>query len=101
MYWRLLERLPASKLHLTKHDDDLQDAFKSAFPEYFSESLDALRHVDEDAMKSAKGKERWRAFIKPWEKLEDYNFGTLFRLHADDELTEANSTIGAWSRRIG
>ena len=112
IYWRLLEKIAGSKLKLTKsvtalpacaepdrHDAELLAAFRTDFPEYFEADYAALRKIDEDRMKSAEGKTRWRKFIAPFEKvIEDYNFGTLMRLDVAGEYTEANTIFGSLGR---
>lgn len=62
-YWNLLEMKPGKDLKLTKYDDEIHTHFKLAFPE-----IDVAVKIDEDAMKSKEGKERWRDFMKPYEK---------------------------------
>lgn len=112
IYWKLLEKIPGTKLKLTKcapltlltadsrrHDADLLAAFKTDFPEYFEAPYASLRKVDEDRMKSAEGKARWRKFIQPFEKsIEDYNFGTLMRVDVAGEYSEVNTIFGAVDR---
>jgi hypothetical protein len=44
-------------------DDEIHERFLELFPEYKFE--EALRVLDEDKMKSAGGKEKWRSFIMP------------------------------------
>ncbi|EUC43513.1 hypothetical protein COCMIDRAFT_38574 [Bipolaris oryzae ATCC 44560] len=74
-YWKILEKVPGSKLRLTKIDDEIYEHLKKDFPEF-----DASATLNEDEMKSKEGKERWRKFITEYEhKVEDYNFGTMLR----------------------
>ncbi|KAK0860271.1 ATP-dependent permease [Friedmanniomyces endolithicus] len=74
-YWAILEKMPGSKLRLTKYDDEILEHFKSEFPDF-----DLRATINEDDMKSKEGKERWRNFINAYEnKVEDYNFGTMLR----------------------
>ncbi|KEQ98440.1 hypothetical protein AUEXF2481DRAFT_26817 [Aureobasidium subglaciale EXF-2481] len=74
-YWSILEKVPGSKLRLTKIDDEIYEHFKKEFPDY-----DAKATINEDEMKSKAGKDRWRNFINQYEnKVDDYNFGTLLR----------------------
>jgi hypothetical protein len=44
-------------------DDEIHARFLELFPEYKFD--DALRVLDEDKMKTAAGKEKWRSFIMP------------------------------------
>jgi hypothetical protein len=44
----------------------MYEDFLESFPEYASPEWDGL--VDEDEMKSPKGKERWREFMMRYEK---------------------------------
>lgn len=41
-------------------------------------------------MKSPKAKERWRGFIKQFDKLNDFDFGTLIRIDASKEFSPDN-----------
>ncbi|POS83604.1 Duf757 domain-containing protein [Erysiphe pulchra] len=74
-YWGLLENVPGSRLKLTKFDDEIYEHLKRDFPEF-----DPKATIDEDKMKSKRGKERWRKFMMAYEKkVDDYNFGTILR----------------------
>jgi hypothetical protein len=74
-YWKILEKVPGSKLRLTKIDDEIYEHLKKDFPDF-----DASATLIEDEMKSKKSKEQWRKFIGEYEnKVEDYNFGTMLR----------------------
>jgi hypothetical protein len=89
-YWSILQKVPGSKLRLTKCDDEIYEHFKKEFPEF-----DAEATLDEDEMKSKEGKERWRTFINAYEKkIEDFNFGTVIRTNPKFEYGE-NETIFA------
>ncbi|EGP87113.1 unnamed protein product [Zymoseptoria tritici ST99CH_3D1] len=80
-YWSILEKLPGSKLRLTKMDDDILEHFNSEFPDF-----DLKATINEDDMKSKAGKEKWRNFINQYEnKVEDYNFGTMLRANTAEE----------------
>ncbi|KAF1841883.1 DUF757-domain-containing protein [Cucurbitaria berberidis CBS 394.84] len=86
-YWNILEKVPGSKLRLTKFDDEIYEHLKKDFPEF-----DAKATVNEDEMKSKDGKERWRKFIAEYEnKVEDYNFGTMLRASPDIEYSETGT----------
>ena len=89
-YFSILEKLPGSKLRLTRYDDDIHEHFKREFPD-----LDVAGPLDEDEMKSKDGKEKWRKFIQEYEKkVEDYNFGTMLRRSAKEEYTEEGTMFG-------
>lgn len=47
-------------------DNEIYDDFIKSFPEYANEDWDGV--VDEDEMKSADGKRRWREFMMRYEK---------------------------------
>ncbi|EGW33801.1 uncharacterized protein SPAPADRAFT_59156 [Spathaspora passalidarum NRRL Y-27907] len=85
-YWSLLEKIPGSKLKLTKFDDDIFTCLLEAFPE-FKEPANVAQISEED-MKSAAGKTKWREFCEQFKDIEDYNFGTLLRLKASEEYTQ-------------
>lgn len=89
-YWGLLKARQPRELTLTKLDDDIYEDFKNTFPEYKDTSK--LQVLDEDEMKSASGKERWREFMMRYEKsVTDYNFGTILRRDCQGEYTNENT----------
>ncbi|KAH7406011.1 putative polysaccharide biosynthesis protein [Phaeosphaeria sp. MPI-PUGE-AT-0046c] len=89
-YWKILEKVPGSKLRLTKLDDEIYEHFKKDFPDF-----DPKATIDEDKMKSKEGKEQWRNFINAYEKrIDDYNYGTVIRTNPKFEYGE-NETIFA------
>lgn len=88
-YWNLIEAIPPSKLKLTKFDSDILEKFFEAFPEY--NSREKLAILDEDELKTKEAKERWREYIKNFENVEDFNFGTLIRKDASKEYSEENT----------
>ncbi|KAK0712841.1 polysaccharide biosynthesis-domain-containing protein [Lasiosphaeria miniovina] len=76
-YWTILERVRGSTLRLTKMDDEIYEHLKKDFPEF-----DPAATIDEDEMKSEKGKVRWRDFMMAYEKkVDSYNFGTMLRIN--------------------
>ncbi|CAK3894166.1 hypothetical protein BAUCODRAFT_124300 [Lecanosticta acicola] len=83
-YWAILEKLPGSKLRLTKMDDEILEHFNKDFPDF-----DLKATINEEEMKSKEGKERWRNFINQYEKkIEDFNFGTMLRANPAWEYGE-------------
>jgi len=83
-YWAILEKIPGSRLRLTKMDDEILEHFNKEFPEF-----DLKATINEDDMKSKAGKERWRNFINAYDKkIEDYNFGTMLRANPAWEYGE-------------
>lgn len=94
-YWTLLSAFPGSKLRLTKLDDAIYAHFRREFPD-----LDVKGPLDEDAMKSKDGKEKWRKFIQEYENtVEDYNFGCMVRSRSDGEYGERSTIFGGFSAR--
>jgi len=84
VYWGILEKMPGSKLRLTRIDDEILEHFKKEFPEF-----DPSQEIDEDKMKSKQGKEKWRNFVSQYEKtVDDYNFGTMLRKSPKTEYGE-------------
>jgi len=89
-YWSLLEKVPGSKLRLTKMDDEISKHFREEFP-----GFDPTETVDEGQMKSKEGKERWRNFMNQYDgKIHDFNFGTMLRSNPKYEYDQ-NTTIFA------
>ena len=91
-YWSILEKMPGSKLRLTRMDDEILAHLRADFPDF-----DPAATIDEDAMKSPVGKERWREFVRVYEKgekkVEDYNFGTMLRKSAKTEYGEKETML--------
>lgn len=85
-YWGLLEKIPGSKLKLTKHDDLIFEQFLEAFPEFKDPAK--VANIDENEMKSVAGKAKWREFCEKFNEIEDYNFGTLLRTKANEFYTQ-------------
>lgn len=84
VYWGILEKMPGSKLRLTRIDDEILEHFKQEFPEF-----DPSEEIDEDKMKSKEGKEKWRNFVNQYEKkVDDFNFGTMLRKSPKTEYGE-------------
>lgn len=80
-----------------RYDDDIFKDFSEKFPELVSPPYDGLIKLNEDMMKSADGKKRWREFIEAYkDKVADYNFGSLIRTNAKDEYAETNTIFGEW-----
>ena len=89
-YWAILEKVKGSTLRLTKMDNDIYEHLKTDFPEF-----DATKTIDEDEMKSKKGKERWRKFMMAYEKkIDDYNFGTMMRANPKWEYGKDETIFG-------
>jgi len=89
-YWAILEKVPGSKLRLTKIDDEIYEHLQKDFPEF-----DPAAKIDEDEMKSKSGKERWRKFLMAYEKkVDDYNFGTMLRADCKEEYSEESTIFG-------
>lgn len=86
-YWAILEKMRGSSLRLTKMDDEILSHFKETFPDF-----DPAATIDEDSMKSKDGKERWRNFMKTYEKtIDDFNFGTMLRNNPKAEYSEKDT----------
>ncbi|ODQ63652.1 UPF0368 protein C3E7.07c [Nadsonia fulvescens var. elongata DSM 6958] len=89
-YWGLLEKIEGSKLRLTKYDNEIYEHLLKDFPEFSDPSFATT--INEDEMKSVKGKDRWRKFMNVYEEqVDDYNFGTLLRVNSNGEYDEANT----------
>jgi hypothetical protein len=88
-YWSILEKVKGSQLRLTKQDDDIYNSFMEAFPDF-----DPATPLIEDEMKSKAGKEKWRNWMMQWDKIEDFNFGTMIRTRADAEYDQDTTIFG-------
>lgn len=95
-YWSILEKMPGSRLRLTKLDDEIHEHFLKTFPDF-----DPNGTINEDEMKSKAGKEQWREFINTYEKkVEDFNFGAMLRASAKAEYDEQSTIFGASLRKL-
>ena len=91
-YWAILEKTRGSKLRLTRMDDEIYEHFKKDFPDF-----DPRETINEDVMKSKRGKERWRNFMMAYEKkVEDYNYGTMLRANPKFEYGEKETIFGGY-----
>lgn len=90
VYWKLLGAIPGTKLKLTQYDDEIVEEFFASFPEYKDPAK--LKVINEEELKSAAGKSKWRDYLKKFEdKVEDYNFGTLIRTDSSKEYDQDNT----------
>ena len=95
-YWSILERMPGSKLRLTKMDDEIYEHFNKEFPDF-----DLKATIDEDEMKSKQGKEKWRNFMNQYEKkVDDFNFGTMLRANPTFEYGEKETIFGMSRKHV-
>lgn len=88
-YWSLISKVKASSLRLTNYDNEIFDTLLTDFPELSNK--EAVAEINEDAMKSKQGKERWRNFCEKFKEIDDYNFGTLLRTKCSGEYSEQNT----------
>lgn len=88
-YWAILEKVKGSQLRLTKQDNEIYESFMEAFPDF-----DPAGTLVEDEMKSKAGKEKWRTWMMKWDKIEDFNFGTMIRTRADAEYDQETTIFG-------
>lgn len=70
---------------MTPYDNEIYTAFRQDFPHL------NVAHIDENEIKSADGKTKWRAFIEKFNKLPDFSYGTLLRADANKEFGPDNS----------
>ncbi|KAI9931050.1 hypothetical protein ASPWEDRAFT_167000 [Aspergillus wentii DTO 134E9] len=89
-YWAILEKVPGSKLRLTKMDDQIYEHFMKEFPDF-----DPAATINEDSMKSKAGKEKWRNWMNQYEKtVADFNFGTIIRSNPKFEYDQDTTIFG-------
>ncbi|KAF8731529.1 hypothetical protein AX14_004729 [Amanita brunnescens Koide BX004] len=91
--------VPPKELKLTQHDDEIFAHTMEKFPELAEPPHEKLTKLDEEWLKSADGKKKWRDFILQYEnKIKDYNFGSLIRTDAREEYGESNTIFGVCTR---
>jgi hypothetical protein len=71
---------------LTPYDDIIYKQFREDFPDM---KVDVIN--EERDLKSENAKFKWRKFIEKFDKLDDFNFGTLLRTNASEEFGPDNS----------
>lgn len=87
-YFKLISAMDASRLRLTKYDDDIYRQFKCYFKAL---KVDVIRVED---FKSEDAKLKWRPFCNMYEgKVEDFNFGTLLRIDCNKGYDEENTIL--------
>merc|ERR1719414_585537 len=88
VYFNILCSVDPKVLKLTKHDDEIHAAFKTAFPDMKVDKLS-----EKDDLKSPEMKEKWRKFCNEFKHVEDFSFGCLLRLVSAGEYSEENSAL--------
>lgn len=87
-YFKLISAMDASRLRLTKFDDDIYRQFKRYFKMV---KVDVIKVED---FKSEEAKVKWRPFCNMYEgKIEDFNFGTLLRIDCKKGYDEDNTIL--------
>lgn len=86
-HFNLLISLNPKYLKLTPYDDQIYKIFREDFPNL---KVDVL---DENDLKSAASKIKWRNFIEKFNKIEDYSFGTLIRIDSSKDFSPENSIL--------
>ena len=71
--------------------------FLETFPEFGEDNKDSVRKIDEEAMKSAKGKEAWRQFAAKYEGRGERE--PLCRSYSQaDQLNDQTPSVGLQPR---
>lgn len=65
-----------------RFDDEMYSDFLETFPEFAEDKKDSVRKIDEEAMKSAKGKEAWRQFAAKYEGRGQSGLGVVAIIRA-------------------
>lgn len=87
-YFKLISARDASRLRLTKYDDDIYRQFKRYFKML---KVDVIKVED---LKSEEAKVKWRPFCNMYEgKIDDYNFATLLRIDCSKGYEETNTIL--------
>lgn len=74
-------------MKLTPFDDQIYQSFREDFPDF------NVQKVEEIDIKAPEAKEKWRAFINKFDKLEDFSYGTLMRSDASLDFGPHNSVL--------
>jgi len=88
IYFNLLRSVDPKLLRLCPVNDDIYMEFRKEFGDL------AVDKIDETAMKSKEGKEKWRAFCNKFEgQVADWNMATLLRMDSKKDISEENTII--------
>lgn len=85
LHFNLLCSVDPRALKLTPFDEVIYKTFREDFPDL------KIDQLDEEELKSASSKTKWRSFIEKFDKLEDFSFGTLIRADASKDFSPENS----------
>lgn len=86
-YFQLICSADPKLLKLTPYDDQIYQIFREDFPNF------NVGKVTETDMKSPAAKQKWRAFIEKFNKMDDYSYGTLMRADASQDFGPHNSIL--------
>ncbi|KXJ71560.1 hypothetical protein RP20_CCG020282 [Aedes albopictus] len=87
VHFNLLCSVDPRQLHLTPYDNEIYEEFRKQFPDM------NVAVVDENELKSADGKAKWRTYMEKFNRLEDYSYGTLLRASAGEEFHPENAIL--------
>ncbi|ODM98768.1 Protein PBDC1 [Orchesella cincta] len=87
IHFNLLCSADPKLLKLGEEDDRIYSKFREQFPNF------QVDIVDVDSLKSKEAKEKWRKFCEELKDVEDFSFGTLLRLKAQEEYSEENTIL--------
>ncbi|EDW79235.1 uncharacterized protein Dwil_GK13050 [Drosophila willistoni] len=85
VHFNLITSVPPSQLRLTPYDDQIYATFRQDFPQL------QVAKLDDNQLKSATEKLKWRQFAEKFNKMEDYSYGSLMRADASKEFSADNS----------
>lgn len=74
-------------LKLTPYDNQIYQIFREDFPNF------NVGKVHDGDIKGPAAKQKWRAFIEKFNKLDDFSYGTLMRADASQDFGEHNSIL--------
>ncbi|XP_055629046.1 protein PBDC1 [Toxorhynchites rutilus septentrionalis] len=87
IHFNLLCSVDPRMLHLTPYDNEIYEEFRKQFPD-----MDVAM-VNENELKSADGKAKWRSYMEKFNRLENYSYGTLIRANAAEEFQPENAIL--------
>ncbi|XP_055610042.1 protein PBDC1 [Uranotaenia lowii] len=87
VHFNLLCSVDPRQLRLTPYDDEIYEEFRRQFPTM------NVASINENELKSSEEKERWRAYMEKFNRLEDYSYGTLMRAKATEEFRPDNAIL--------
>nr|CAB3264679.1 protein PBDC1 [Phallusia mammillata] len=86
-HYNIITSVDPDFLTLSEQDDKIYEEFRSSFPDF------DINMINEDEMKSAEGKKKWRTFCNKFDSMQNFNYGCLVRINPMEDYNANNCTF--------